>query len=98
MVKYVAPGTSGKSTALKTIVKQEFNKNREVRDPAQLQALQSNAVRALSNYLVFQNASSDPKTKMAIQNFHDRNVSSAKQEQRENKRIAAMEKDAMQDK
>ena len=86
LVRYVAPGSSNKNTALSAVVRQEFAKNAAVTDEAQIQALQANAIRALSNYLLFQNSSADPKVKQAVQNFHDRHVSSARQEQKENKR------------
>lgn len=77
LVNHIAPGNSGKSTALRNIVKQEFSKNRHVQEEQQIQALQSHAVRALSNYLLFQNAGSDPKVKQAFKTFHDKHVKDA---------------------
>ena len=68
----MAPGSTNKSTALRQIVRNEFAKNRHVQEEAQIQALQANAVRALSNYLLFQNASADPKVKQAVNNFHEK--------------------------
>ncbi|CAB9516258.1 expressed unknown protein [Seminavis robusta] len=82
LVRYVAPGESKKAVALRSIVRNEFAKNREVQEEQQLQALRANAIRALSNYLLFQNASSDPKVKQAVQSFHDRHVSSARETQK----------------
>lgn len=85
LVWYVAPGSSSKNKALSQIVRQEFAKNSAVTDEAQIQALQANAIRALSNYLVFSSAGSDPKVKQAVQNFHDRHVQTARDHQRQQK-------------
>jgi hypothetical protein len=77
LVRHVAPGNSGKSVALRDIVKKEFAKNRNVQDEQQIEALQSHAVRALSNYLLFQSSGSDPKVKQAFKTFHDKHVKDA---------------------
>ena len=66
--------------AIKNIVRREFAKNRDVKDEAQMQSLQANAIRALSNYLLFQSARSDPKVQQAVRDFHDKHVSSAQEE------------------
>lgn len=53
-------GSSAKGSQLRAIIKGEFLKNRAVEDPAVIDALKANAVRALSNYLVFESMSKDP--------------------------------------
>lgn len=53
-----------------------------MQDEQQIQALQANAVRALSNYLLFQNARMDPKVKQAVKAFHEKHVSEASTEQK----------------
>jgi len=78
LVHYVAPGTSNKNAALSQIVRQEFSKNRNVTDAVEIQNLQANAIRALSNYLLFQNSSADPKLKQAVKKFHDRHLESVR--------------------
>ena len=79
LVRYVAPGESTKATALRTIVRNEFSKNRNVQDSNQLEALRANAIRALSNYLLFQSARTDPKVKQAVDSFHQKHVSLARE-------------------
>jgi Complex 1 protein (LYR family) len=79
LVRYVAPGESNKATALRTVVKNEFAKNREVQNEQQLEALRANAIRALSNYLLFQSARTDPKVKQAVDTFHRKHVSLARE-------------------
>ena len=59
------------------MVRKEFAKNRHVEDQQQIEALQSHAVRALSNYLLFQSAGNDPKVKKAFKSFHDKHVKEA---------------------
>ena len=90
-MRYVAPGTSNKSVALRQIVRNEFAKHRTVQDEAQIQSLQANAIRALSNYLLFQSARSDPKVQHAVREFHNKHVSSAQQQQQQQE-AAAREK------
>ena len=80
LVRYVAPGTSKKNIALSRIVRQEFAKNRDVTDETQIQTLQANAIRALSNYLVFSSSNQDPKVTQAVKSFHDRHVQSLARE------------------
>lgn len=80
LVRHVAPGSSAKSNALRSIVRQEFSKNRDLQDPQQIEALRANAIRALSNYLLFQNAKSDPKVKQAAQSFHEQQQSSLRRD------------------
>ena len=71
--------------ALRQIVRDEFAKNRAAQDEAKIQNLQANAIRALSNYLLFQSARSDPKVQHAVKEFHNKHVSSAQQESRDKK-------------
>jgi hypothetical protein len=80
LVRYVAPGDSSKAKALRKVVSTEFAKNRSVHDEHHLDALRANAIRALSNYLLFQSARKDPKVKQAVESFHRKHVSLAREE------------------
>ena len=77
LVKHVAPGQSAKSLALRQTVRTEFAKNRLETDPARIEGLKANAVRALSNYMLAMNAAKDPKVAAAMENFHGRSVQQA---------------------
>lgn len=62
-------GKSQKSKSLRRVVGGEFRKNRGVTDPATLDALKGNAVRALSNYLMMESATKDERFREKIGNF-----------------------------
>jgi hypothetical protein len=56
LISHLAPGTSPKSIALRTMIRSEFNKSRLLSpdspaDAVKIEALKANAVRALSNYI-----------------------------------------------
>lgn len=53
--------------AIRQTVRLEFEKNKDVTDPEQLEMLKGNAIRGLSNYLVFANSGSDARLKEAMQ-------------------------------
>lgn len=48
------------------MVRTEFRKHSEVTDPAQVEALRAAAVRGLSNYMMMDMGTKDPKTKKAF--------------------------------
>mmetsp|Transcript_34874 Transcript_34874/g.35520 ORF Transcript_34874/g.35520 Transcript_34874/m.35520 type:complete len:100 (+) Transcript_34874:178-477(+) len=54
-------GNSAKGKQLRTIVRNEFKKNMNVEDNTKIEFLKSNAVRALSNYLMLQSSTKDVK-------------------------------------
>lgn len=60
LVNHIA-GKSKKGVALRKIVKGEFVKNAKVGDPVRIDALKSNAIRALANYLMMESANKDKK-------------------------------------
>jgi Complex 1 protein (LYR family) len=65
LINHIA-GKSQKSQSLKRVVGGEFRKNRDVTDPALLDALKGNAVRALSNYLMMESATKDERFREKI--------------------------------
>jgi len=73
LVRHIAPGHSPKSVALSHMVKGEFRKGRDEKDPQKIEALKANAVRALSNYMLFESGAKDAKMSKAM----DRNVKDA---------------------
>ena len=78
LLAHIAPGSSPKSTALRTSVRVEFEKSREEKDPVKIEALKANAVRALSNYMLYQGGVQDKKKGgklgVAMDNYHERSV------------------------
>lgn len=60
---------SPKGLQLRRVVRLEFRKNRAEMDPARVDALKSNAVRALANYLMLEAASKDPRLQDRITAF-----------------------------
>ena len=59
LVAHVAPGTSPKSFALRTMIRSEFVKSRSLSpenpsDQVKIEEAKSNAVRALSNYMLYE--------------------------------------------
>jgi len=61
-VRHIA-GDSPKGIGLRTMVRGEFRKHAGETDPQALDALRANAVRALSNYMLFESGARDPKVK-----------------------------------
>lgn len=74
LVRYVAPGSSPKGDALRSMLKKEFRKNAELTDPDKIQVCKSQAIRGLSNYLLATNAQKDPKVQAAMDSFKDRSA------------------------
>ena len=54
-------GRSAKGTAIRAMVRAEFQKNRDERDPDVVADQKASAMRALSNYLLHASASTDPR-------------------------------------
>jgi hypothetical protein len=77
LVKHIA-GNSNKATNIKMIVKGEFKKNANVKDEAHAEALKSNAVRGLANYLMIESTSKDARFKKAANQFVQNEVDSMK--------------------
>jgi len=91
----VAPGgpANAKSAALRRTVRTEFEKSRGETDPAEIERLKSNAVRALSNYLLATSARNDPKVGAAMKTFHDKSVRHAKDARQQQQKQRQSEKE-----
>lgn len=77
LIQHVAPGSSPKTMALKMTVRAEFKRNMTLRDEDAIEVAKSNAVRALSNYLLARAAPKDVKLQKAAENYHNKSVSEA---------------------
>ncbi len=53
------------------MVKSEFGKNKDVTDEAQIEALKAGAIRALSNYMLFESGTKDKKLGSAMNKFNE---------------------------
>ena len=71
LIRHIAPGNSPKSMALKTMVRHEFYKGKDEKDPEKIDALKANAIRALSNYMLYESGSKDMKLGKAMKKFND---------------------------
>ena len=63
VVRLNAGANSPKAMKLRAIVAGEFRKNANVKDPEKVEALKFNAVRALSNYLVYESMADKARKK-----------------------------------
>ena len=68
MVRHVAPGESSKAIALRQTVRQQFKLHDREEDPTKIETLKSNAIRALSNYMLYQSAQKDTHLQKAMNN------------------------------
>mmetsp|Transcript_26359 Transcript_26359/g.38930 ORF Transcript_26359/g.38930 Transcript_26359/m.38930 type:complete len:100 (+) Transcript_26359:133-432(+) len=80
LVRHIAPGHSGKSTALRTMVRSQFEKSRNEKDPATIENLKANAVRGLSNYMLYESGVKDEKLSKAMTKFNDNAIKDAKRD------------------
>mmetsp|Transcript_3742 Transcript_3742/g.9542 ORF Transcript_3742/g.9542 Transcript_3742/m.9542 type:complete len:128 (-) Transcript_3742:460-843(-) len=83
LIAHVAPGASPKSIALRTMIRTEFKNSQGLSptnpsDQAKIEAMKGNAVRALSNYMLYEGGVHDRsrggKLGVAMDKFHDKNV------------------------
>jgi hypothetical protein len=72
LVKHIAPGSSPKGVALRNTIHMEFWKNKDVQNEAQIETLKAGAIRALSNYMLFESGAKDKKLGSAMKNFNDK--------------------------
>lgn len=79
LVQYVAPGYSSKAKAIRGTVRAQFRKHQGETDPDKIEQYKADAIRALSNYLLTQQAQKDPKVAAAMKDYHGRSVQQAKQ-------------------
>ena len=66
LVRHIAPGNSPKRHSLRIMVRTPFESNRHETDPEKMEAAKANAVRALSNYMLLESGSKDPRIKQAM--------------------------------
>jgi len=66
LVRYIAPGESSKALALRQTVRQQFKLNAKEKDASKIEALKSDAVRALSNFMLYQSAQKDRHLQKAM--------------------------------
>ena len=71
LVKHIAPGSSPKGVALKTMVQAEFKKSMHEKDEAKIEALKAGAIRALSNYMLYESGAKDEKLQGAMKRQSD---------------------------
>ena len=62
----MAPGHSPKATALRQQVRSQFKAHQRETDPIKIENLKANAVRALSNYMLYQSAQKDVRMQQAM--------------------------------
>ena len=100
LVTHIAPGSSPKSIALRTMIRSEFDKSKHLSpNPShatQIETMKANAVRALSNYMLYTSGIHDKKSSSnnskgsssggggtlgkAMDDFHERNVEELKKQ------------------
>jgi hypothetical protein len=66
LVRHIAPGVSPKAMALRHTVRQQFKQHMGETNDAQIESLKTNAVRALSNYMLYQSAQKDGNLQKAM--------------------------------
>jgi hypothetical protein len=71
LVRHIAPGSSPKGLSLRTMVRSEFSKNQKEKDPTKIEALKAGAIRALSNYMLYESGTKDQKLGKAMNTFND---------------------------
>jgi hypothetical protein len=71
LIRHIAPGNSPKGMALRTMVKSDFGKNSAVKDEAQIEVLKAGAIRALSNYMLYESGAKDKKLGTAMKKFNE---------------------------
>ena len=72
LVRHLAPGHSPKATALRQTVRSQFQANQRLQDPVQIENAKANAIRALSNYMLYQSAQKDVHMHQAMKDQVDR--------------------------
>lgn len=66
LVRHIAPGYSPKGVALRQMIRSQFQANRHELDPTKIEAMKSDAVRALSNYMLYNSAQKDTQLQNAM--------------------------------
>jgi hypothetical protein len=66
LVRHIAPGISPKAMALRQSVRRQFKQHMGETNDAQIESLKANAIRALSNYMLYQSAQKDSNLQNAM--------------------------------
>jgi hypothetical protein len=82
LIRHLAPGHSPKATVLRQTVRSQFQANRQLTDPVQIENVKANAIRALSNYMLYQSAQKDVHMQQAMKDQVDRVKKDAKTDQK----------------
>jgi len=78
LVSHIAPGSSPKGLALRSTVRLEFSKNKDEEDEDKIEFMKAGAIRALSNYMLYESGSKDEKLGKAMKKFHDKSTEAMK--------------------
>lgn len=71
LIRHIAPGSSPKGLALRTMVRGEFGKHKDEKDETKIEALKAGAIRALSNYMLYESGAKDQKLGKAMSRFNE---------------------------
>jgi hypothetical protein len=82
LIRHLAPGHSPKATVLRQTVRSQFQANRQLTDPVQIENVKANAIRAVSNYMLYQSAQKDVHMQQAMKDQVDRVKKDAKTDQK----------------
>jgi hypothetical protein len=85
LVRHIAPGTSTKSIALQNSIRQQFKSNKYVEDEQLIEQLKANAVRGLSNYMLYQSATKDTHLSNAMKQQEQRTLAKTVRDTIDNK-------------
>lgn len=83
LVNHIAPGSSPKGLALRSVVKLEFSKNKNEKDEDKIESLKAGAIRALSNYMLYESGGKDEKLGKAMKKFHEKSTEGMKTNERQ---------------
>jgi len=71
LIRHIAPGHSSKAVALRTMTRSEFLKHAQELDEIKIEGLKAAAVRALSNYMLYESGTKDKKLEKAMNRFNE---------------------------
>lgn len=71
LIRHIAPGNSPKGTALRTMVRTEFKKSMDETNEAKIGVLKAGAIRALSNYMLYESGAKVEKLRGAMKKQSD---------------------------
>jgi Complex 1 protein (LYR family) len=66
LVHHIAPGRSPKAMVLRQTVRRQFKQHMGETNDGQIESLKANAIRALSNYMLYQSAQKDDNLQKAM--------------------------------